>query len=50
MLDAIIIGGGISGLTTGYLLQQKGMDIAVVEKNSFPGGPGCLHPSLSAFI
>jgi len=39
MQDAIIIGGGISGLTTGYLLQQKGMDIAVVEKNSFPGGP-----------
>jgi len=39
MQDAIIIGGGISGLTTGYLLQQKGMDIAVVEKNAFPGGP-----------
>lgn len=39
MQDAIIIGGGISGLTTGFLLQQKGMDIAVVEKNAFPGGP-----------
>ena len=25
MQDAIVLGGGISGLTTGYLLQQKGL-------------------------
>ena len=39
MQDAIVLGGGISGLTTGYLLQQKGLDFSVIEKNSFPGGP-----------
>ena len=39
MQDAIVLGGGISGLTTGYLLQQKGLDFTVIEKNSFPGGP-----------
>ena len=39
MQDAIVLGGGISGLSTGYLLQQKGLDFSVIEKNSFPGGP-----------
>ena len=39
MQDAIIIGGGISGLTAGYLLQQRGLDISVIEKGSAPGGP-----------
>lgn len=39
MQDAIIIGGGITGLTTGYLLQKKGLDISVIEKNLRPGGP-----------
>lgn len=39
MQDAIIIGGGISGLTAGYLLQQRGLDISVIEKGAAPGGP-----------
>jgi oxygen-dependent protoporphyrinogen oxidase len=39
MQDAIIIGGGISGLTAGYLLQQRGLDISVIEKGQTPGGP-----------
>ncbi|MBT6379457.1 MAG: FAD-dependent oxidoreductase, partial [Opitutales bacterium] len=39
MQDAIIIGGGISGLTAGYLLQQRGLDISVIEKGPTPGGP-----------
>lgn len=39
MQDAIIIGGGISGLTAGYLLQQRGLDISVIEKDAVPGGP-----------
>ncbi|MCH2387901.1 MAG: FAD-dependent oxidoreductase, partial [Opitutales bacterium] len=39
MQDAIVLGGGISGLTTGYLLQQKGLNFSVIEKNPFPGGP-----------
>ena len=38
MQDAIIVGGGIAGLTAGYLLQEKGLDISVVEKRQQPGG------------
>ena len=39
MQDVIIIGGGISGLTAGYLLQQRGLDVSVIEKGAVPGGP-----------
>lgn len=39
MQDAIILGGGISGLTAAYLLQQQGLDISVIEKGKNPGGP-----------
>ncbi|MDQ8200216.1 protoporphyrinogen oxidase [Pelagicoccus enzymogenes] len=39
MQDAIILGGGISGLTAAYLAQQGGLDISVIEKASHPGGP-----------
>jgi len=39
MHDAIIIGGGITGLTAGYLLQKKGLDVAIIERNLRPGGP-----------
>ncbi len=39
MHDAIILGGGISGLTAAYLLQREGLDVAVVEKGKEPGGP-----------
>lgn len=39
MHDAIILGGGISGLTTAYLLQREGLDVAVIEKAPQPGGP-----------
>ncbi|MDQ8179087.1 protoporphyrinogen oxidase [Pelagicoccus sp. SDUM812005] len=39
MQDAIILGGGISGLTAAYLAQQKGLDVSVIEKAPQPGGP-----------
>lgn len=39
MKDVIILGGGISGLTAGYLAQQRGDDIFVIEKSGKPGGP-----------
>ncbi len=39
MQDAIILGGGISGLTAAYLLQQQGLDISVIEKGATEGGP-----------
>lgn len=37
-IDTLIVGGGISGLTLGYLLSLKGMDVTVLEAKSFPGG------------
>lgn len=33
-----IIGGGISGLTTGFLLRNQGFDITIYEKSASPGG------------
>ncbi len=36
--DAIIIGGGLSGLTAGSLLAKRGLCVAVVEKSYNPGG------------
>lgn len=34
----VVLGGGISGLTTGYLLKKEGFDVTVLEKKSQPGG------------
>jgi len=36
--DAIIIGGGLSGLTAASLLAKRGLSVAVVEKSYNPGG------------
>ena len=36
--DAIIIGGGLSGLTAASLLAKKGLRVAVIEKSDQPGG------------
>ncbi|RJQ43803.1 MAG: protoporphyrinogen oxidase [Nitrospiraceae bacterium] len=40
MKRAIIVGGGLSGLTLAYVLQQKnvGLDISVYESDDRPGG------------
>lgn len=52
---AIIIGGGVSGLTTGIYLRKSGYDVEILEKNAIPGGAcvgwerkgcyidGCIH-------
>lgn len=36
--DAVIIGGGVGGLTCGVLLAKKGARVAVLEKEGHPGG------------
>ena len=36
--DAIIIGGGLSGLAAASLLAKRGLSVAVVEKSYNPGG------------
>jgi oxygen-dependent protoporphyrinogen oxidase len=34
----VVIGAGISGLTTAYLLSKKGFDVTIIEKNNSVGG------------
>lgn len=34
----VVIGAGISGLTTAYLLSKKGIDVRIIEKKSEVGG------------
>jgi len=36
--DTVIIGGGMAGILTAYLLQQEGQDVAVVEANRIGNG------------
>ena len=36
--DAIIIGGGLSGLTAGSLLAKRGLKVTVIDKSYNPGG------------
>lgn len=38
MKKVVIIGGGISGLTTGIYLLDNGFDVEIYEKHSLPGG------------
>lgn len=36
--DAIIIGGGLAGLTAGSLISKRGLKVAVIDKSYTPGG------------
>jgi len=37
-VDVAVVGGGITGLTAGYLLQQSGLSVVVLEKGSLGQG------------
>lgn len=47
--DAVIIGGGIGGLTCALLLAKKGARVAVFEKEKRPGGY-CTSFSIDGYI
>ena len=36
--DAVVVGGGLAGLTAGALLAKRGLSVAVVDRNFKPGG------------
>ena len=44
-VDAVIIGGGISGLTAAYALRQTGKSVLLIEKNSEVGG--CIRTRMA---
>lgn len=35
--DVIIVGGGIAGLTAGYLLAKEGQEVLLIERGNYPG-------------
>ena len=37
-VDVVVVGGGITGLTTAYLLKKTGCRVAVVDQRSIGGG------------
>ncbi len=37
-LDVVVLGGGISGLTAGFLLKRRGFKVLVLEASGRPGG------------
>ena len=37
-INTVIIGGGISGLSTGHFLKKKGIDFVIIESNKKTGG------------
>ncbi|MED4797067.1 NAD(P)-binding protein, partial [Priestia megaterium] len=38
MKKVLIVGAGLGGLASGVLLQTKGFDVTIVEKNEHVGG------------
>lgn len=41
--DTIVIGAGLTGLSTAYQLKKRGCDVLVLEKESRIGGQICTH-------
>jgi len=39
--DVCVIGGGIAGVTTAYLLARSGVSVILIEANTFGGGETC---------
>ena len=37
-VDVVVVGGGISGITTAYLLQKEGLNVALIEADNILNG------------
>lgn len=49
MVDVTVIGGGISGLATGYMLHRQGWDVLVLERQAKAGG-NAISERASGFL
>ncbi len=49
MIDAAVIGGGVSGLAMAYELQRRGHRVAVLERQVRPGG-NAISERISGFL
>src|SRR5687767_2598708 len=43
VFDLLVIGGGVYGLATAYDAAQRGMSVALVERQDFGGGASFNH-------
>jgi ribulose 1,5-bisphosphate synthetase/thiazole synthase len=47
-VDVAVVGGGVAGITIGYVLKQSGLKVAVLEKNTIiplPAAPQLVQPA-----
>ena len=58
-IDAVVVGGGLGGLTCAYRLAQEGMQVVVLERGDYPGSKNVtggriylrpLHPYLPELL
>lgn len=49
-VDVVVIGAGITGLVTTYLLKQKGLKVILVEKNDRVGGRFRLFVKMDLYL
>lgn len=47
VVEALVIGAGMAGLLTAYLLQKQGMQVTVLEGSSTAGGVTKTQPQKS---
>jgi protoporphyrinogen/coproporphyrinogen III oxidase len=50
MIDVTVIGGGISGLATGYMLRRQGWNVLVLERQAKSGGNAISECTADGFL